>query len=625
MSPVLSQVVPSAGVDRKAQLPVKNEASFSQHLERKLRSEKAEKKNLLGARDTKPAKPSKKTDGAVTTDETQSAQAEEKSLLGAQGAKLPKAINKTDADSTDETPVTVEAVLQQLMLTLKDMADKPVAGAEAGQWTFQLKDMGLLEKLAAQAGMDEAGLAALKNQMKEQGGLPLADLFAALEKNFKDLGTATKVTVPETYLPLLETLLSRIGVAPEAIQQLDAKGVDGLDQLDLKAFLKGLQATPTPDKGQDVPAAPCVLSDWELEQLSAMLTEAGVSSDKIALMFPEKTPGWQKALAGATSVQADTPVTMSLDRLKDLLQQAVAAVDEARPKADPPGFFTELETVISQAGFKSSDVGFSPVVQGTMKAAYEELQKLVDQGKGRAEKYLEITAQNDAIDKQWQTSDGKEVEAFVAGQESDLLSGDTATGDPKDALSLVADDSGGTATKNTTFAPVEINTPQQAPTEPAMKAQPLPRFHLSPELQQLTVEQISQSVLRGLKNNEHHITLTLYPKELGEVKVDLQVRGSQLSASFVMENQKVKEAMESNMEEFKDNLERRGFNLGAMSVSVGHENHSNESGQQFVAAWEQMRANQQSRENSVVPSASPLEFMANDQATLRQGGISLFV
>ena len=617
MSPILSQIVPGAGAERKAQLPVKSDASFSQYLERKLRTEQAEKKNLLGVHDTKAPKPTK----------------------------------KNGAEPTEEPPVTVEAVLQQLMVTLKDMADKPDAGAEAGQWTFQLKDMGLLEKLAAQAGMDAASLAALKKQMTDKGGLPLTDLFAALEKNFKELGAATKVTVPETYLPLLETILCKLGVAPEVIKQLDNKGVNGVDQLDLIAYLQGLKAIPAQADGpkadpvqvegvqdlavlldgvksllakaesqDDIPK--CVLSDFELEQLSAMLAEAGVPAAKIEAMFPEKIPVVQKALSGLLPSQGDAPVVMSLDRLKELLQQAVAAVNEARPKADPPAFFNELGTILSQAGFKSSDVGWSPVVQGTMKAAYEELQKLVSQGKGRAEKYIEIMANNDAVDQQWQTSDGSDpvLEALASAEEGGLLAGDTTTDGQQEALPLGKAD---LTDKLSTVGGIEMKASSQTQTDSTGKAQ-FPRMHLTPELQQLTVEQISQGVLRGLKNNEHHITLTLYPKELGEVKVDLQVRGGQLSAAFVMENQKVKEAMESNMEEFKDNLERRGFSLGAMSVSVGQQHHSNDSGQRFVAAWEQIKANQ-SRENNAVPGANPLEFIRNDQATLRQGAISLFV
>ncbi len=591
MPPIVSQALPDAGVDRKAQLPVAKEGSFAQHLEKKIQGKQAEKKDLLGV------KPSK-----------------------AQEASQP------ESDGPAGPPATVEAVLQQLMVDLKDMADKP--GTEAGQWTFQLQDMGLLEKLAAQVGMDAATLAALKKQMEEQGGLPLADLFAALEKSFKDMGAPAKVTVAETYLPLLETILSKLGVTPEVIKQLDSQGVNGVDQLDLAAYLQGLQAAPVKVEGQDgalTQDAPpsCVLTDWELEQFSAMLAEAGVPAEKIEMMFPEKMPLWQKALTGLRPEQGDAPVEMDLSRLKDLLQQALAAVDEARPKADVPAFFKELETILTQAGFKSSDVGWTPVVQGTMKAVYEEVQKMIDQGNGQDDKSIEIMAKNDAIDEQWQLSGSDQaLEALASGQESDLPNGDASNSQAPDVLALKAD--GDLAEQQNNVGSIDMKASGQMPAEPTGKVQAPPRLHFASELQQFAVEQISQGVLRGLKNNEHHLTLTLYPKELGEVKVDLQVRGSQLSATFVMENQKVKEAMESNMGEFKDNLERRGFSLGSMSVSVGQQDQSNDSNQRFAAAWEQIILNQD-REKNAVPGASPQEFIRNDQATLRQGGISLFV
>ena|GEM_PF-6378229 len=868
MSPSIAQMVPSLGLERKAQLPVIDEASFSQHLERQLQMVQ-EGANLLGA---------------------------EKPSAGL-APEQPMA--------KKEVPVTVEAILQQLMVTLREVANQPGAKAEPGQWNFQLQDMGLLENLATQAGMDPSLLAGLSQEMKAQGGLPLADLFSALEQNFRTMDTATKVVVPETYLPLLETLLSKIGVAPELIQQLDSKGVNGTDQLDLIAFQKALNDIPKP---QAESATPCVLSPWEFEQFTAMLSEAGVPSGAIEPMFPEKVPLWQKALTGLRPEQGDSPVTMTLDRLQSLLKQAIAAVDQARPKANPQEFFNGLGTVLSQTGFTSNDVGWSPVVQGTMKAAYEALQKLVDQGQvGEGSKAIAQTVvvdqpmarsaqlggrgeqgqvQDADIDKPLSTNTlallntllaqlvatpktitsdsgegGKGISQFaptsdlqgldpakVAGQELDatlsltppvaelsllqtllkqitpapevvsqaasqgpqginqsdlmavlhrlhelavqitaqpnratvtlgqeeldqfatmlaeagvpaqtieailpervarqqasteqshplppltmplhrvteLLQQATAAVDeaqlpsnpvaflqvqspiqpqvaePTSAAGAVtpvapegmgaivetiaqlppqrtgketkpanhgfvsetieqaspfqeeADavlevslptDKGnplsGDSSPNeeaTLFSPRQnetekfsgptslvIETPSSISTEAAIKAPP--RLHLTPELQQLTVEQITQGVLRSIKNSDHHLTLTLYPKELGEVKVDIQMRGNQLSASFVMENHKVKEAMESNMGEFKENLERRGFSLGEMSVSVGGQNHSDDSRQRFVAAWEQMQANL-SRETVVTPTASPLEFIRQEQAPSRQGGISVFV
>ncbi|MDD5758079.1 MAG: flagellar hook-length control protein FliK [Desulfobulbaceae bacterium] len=615
MSPSITQILPGSGAASKAQVPVGKDASFTQHLQRELKNERSDKESLFA---------------------TQSA----KSMRSKQENK----------ELEDKTPLTIEALLQQLMGTLNDMAQKPGKAVEAGEWTFQLQDLGLLEKLAAQAGMDATGLDALRKQMKEAGGLPLSDLFTALAENFKKLDAATQVTVPETSLPLLETFLSKLGVAPETIKALDSKGVNGADQLDLIAYLDALRGvssqvgdTSVETSGLSLPNDSLqvegtiatandltetkqnktfLLSDWDLEQLSAMLTEAGVPAAEIEKMFPEKMPLWQKALTDLPPEQVDAPVEMSLKRLTELLQQAVAAVDEARPKANPIGFISDLDTVLSQAGFKSSDVCWSPVVQGTVKAAFDELQKMVDQAKGLKEKFSETMDRNDVIDAEWQMSDD-DVQTFAATTEQDneLPDGNGSASVGKQDILGVEND--GMAEKGTLFGGGEAKMTAPVPGENAVKVQ-VPRLHFAPELQQLTVDQISQGVLRALRNNEHHLTLTLYPKELGEVKVDLQVRGGHLSASFVMENQKVKEAMESNMEEFKDNLERRGFSLGSMSVSVDQQNQSSDSGQRFAAAWEKIKT-QQGKESVAVPGVSPLGFIRGEQTTLRQGSISLFV
>ncbi len=598
MSPVISPVAPGAGVDRKAQLPVENTGSFAQHLERKIRGEQPARENLLGVRSNKSK--------ALTT----------------------------EGDGSTEPPATVEALLQQLMSYLQKMAEEP--GAKPGQWTIQPQDAGglenlaglagmdagVLEKLAALAGMDAGTLALLKKQMEEQGSLPLADLFAALEKNFKELGTVKPVTVAETNLPLLESFLSRLGVAPEVIGQLDTQGVNGLDQLDLTAFLKGLQDLLGQGKGQEG-ASSTTLTAAEFEQFKAMLAEAGVPADTIETMFPEQVTLQQKALAGLSPQQGNTPIVMSLDRLASILQQALVAVDETRPKVDVPAFLTEMETILSQAGYQSNDVGWSPVVQGAMQDTYDQLQRMIAQEQSREDKTMQITAINDAIQEEWQMSgqDTSVADPAVSG-DSELLPGEAMAGQSAEVIEATGGDDFAAQLRGTGGVEMQAAVPLQG--DPAVKVQAQPRVHSATDLQQFTFEQISQGVLRGLKNNEHHLTLTLYPKELGEVKVDLQVRGSQLSATFVMENQKVKEAMESNMGDFKDNLERRGFSLQSMSVSVGQQDQGKDSGQRFVAAWEQIVANQ-NRDTIAVPGAGALEFGPNDAMPLRQGSISLFV
>ncbi len=840
---ILSPIAPGAGLDPKAQLPKVDEGSFASHLDRKLREGQRATDNLAGVEN------------------------KEKAIF-------------TEIDRKEDTPVTVEALLQQLMVDLKGVVDKP--NQDPGEWTFQLKNMGLLEKLAAAAGMDNQDLAPLKKMMDEQGSLPLADLFAALEKNFKEQETATEVTVAETYLPLIETFLSQLGVAQDAIQHLDGQGVNGIGQLDLKALLQGMRQLPPQVDGQGQESQ-IVLSDWDVEQLQTMLSDAGVPGEQIDRIIPERASGQQETLSGLRPAESGQQVTLSIKRLQGMLEQAVAAVENARPKADMPEFFNDLNAILSQAGFESHDVGLSPVVQGAVADVYEELSKMVDLAMVKVEKVsgdddqaltlqrllheimakqqqngdeagqptteeltralqqavaamessrsqntelqallkqvntilaptglalsptefnttialptppvaapmsgeavhqlfsdamaevgggstqnqtlptllakvnevliqagLEIGqtpmdqaasvlpieevrqlfnqafSQGENFSRQAeplatvvervntllasagfaitpvtaeealtplaagpeeiierlqqaittlapaglasQATDAAEVQQALAGlaQESEekkaeitakndalakeRLAGDTAptSTDTEPSLDTVAGPQSETPTEVAAPESKEAAVPKQmdgnnAPTtggigmeargSAPLSSDPTPKLHtpslrLSPELQQFAVEQISQGVLRGLRNMEHHLTLTMYPKELGEVKVDMQVRGHHIAVSFVMENQKVKEAMESSMGEFKDNLERRGFSLGNMSVSVDQQQHQNDGGKRFMAAWEQMQATRQRDEGIVPPTVGMPAHSGNRTIRTPQGGISLFV
>jgi len=599
----ITQIAPGRGVDLKAQVPVSKDGSFSQYLQNQARVDKAATDKLAA-----------------------------RVQRGARGAAAG------EFDGGSESPASVEDLLRQVMQYLQKTLDKP--GQGAGQWSFQLKDIGILEQLAAQAGMDAAALATLKKQMEQQGGLPLADLFAALEKNFKELGGGAKVTAPETYLPLLDSFLARLGVSADAIKHVDAKGVNGVDQLDLAAYLQGIKEIPA--QQADGQQQAFTLSDWEREQMSAMLAEAGVPQDAIAALFPEVKSLEANALAGLHEGQGDRAVTMTLDRLQAMLQQAMAAAEDARPKANLPGFLNSLHLVLSQAGFQDGGVGWAPVVQGTMQSVYDHLQTMVDgatakvgkSGDGGAgssawqlaegweqlkeEKHAQAMAENEALDQQWLSS----------GDESAAQSSLDPSAELGEALAETK-----VLQKADRLSGVEAQLQPRLETrgiDPGLDAGAkiqTPRVRFSPELQQFAVEQISQGVLRGLRNNDHHLALTLYPKELGEVKVDLQVRGSHLSVSFVMENQKVKEAMEANMGDFKDNLERRGFTLGEMAVSVDQQQRSPDEGrQQFARAWSEMVDSQgQGQQTLSQPGVIAELNPAGHTHSLHGGGISVFV
>ena len=146
---------------------------------------------------------------------------------------------------------------------------------------------------------------------------------------------------------------------------------------------------------------------------------------------------------------------------------------------------------------------------------------------------------------------------------------------------------------------------------------------MPPALQQQGFAQLSQGVLQGLRNQEHHLVLKLYPKELGEVKVEMTVRDNQVAVSFAMENSRVKEVLESNLEQFKENMEKQGFALGECMVSLNKNNDSNESWQQSqqMASLEKGAVQ---RRTTLADLPDDILYQRVQPGTGRESGVDLF-
>ena len=591
VSNMMLNAAPGKRPDPKAQVDPGNEDNFSRYLDKKVKTERRERSCLLGVKNQARLKNNDKELEAKKEDTT-----------------------------ADET--SVAAFLQQLLADLRTLAEKSSAQVvgqggiqqsqtgqggiqqsqtgqggiqppQAGQWSFQLKSMGLLDQLAGQAGMNPADLAQLKKQMDSKGALTLADLFTSFEKYFQTMQKPTEVTAPETDLPMLESLLNRMGVDAGTLSKLSEQSVDGQGKFDLAAYLQGL------NKLQDNGALkPAKTSDLDLEQLGSMLASAGVSKSQMAKMFPEKIAAWQQVLSGMPK-GADTdkpPATMTMDRLKGLLAQTISDVKASKAEVNLPGFLQKLSDVLSQAGFVKQGAGWSPVVQNSLTKVYQELQKMVDLSKVRVNKVSEIITGNKDLAEQWQAS----AKTFGA---SETVADGTAGKNIVEAAVVIKSkiESLDTALDKTPEKDVPqdvhpILTPNQDASQVSrgasdFKAQNVMRPQSVQVLQQFAIDQLSQGVMQSLQRDEHHLVLTMYPKELGEVKVDVQIRNNSIAVSFVMDNHKVKQALEKNMNEFKENLNRQGYSLEACAVMVDHhQNNSDDTKQRFESAWEDMMA-----------------------------------
>jgi flagellar hook-length control protein FliK len=578
-------------------------------------------------------------------DKIRDEQIQKRSLLGVKEKTAPKKENQTAVAPRKVNRPAKEAeidnaeviYLQQLMGELQSLLTNDTS--KPGEWTFDLEGLGVLDKLALSAGMDDVELGLLKKQLEENGSLGLADLFAALEKHFDGLNQDLQVTVPETNLAFLESLLAKMGVSAENITSLSDKAVTGLSELDIIAYLQSL-AQIEKNNSQII-----TLSNWDLDQLQAMLSQAGMSDESMQDLIPEVNFQLGKSLQalGLSPAQdftiplsgehlpKDFTIPLSVERLQNLLEHAVAGAEAAGPKVDVPGFIGELKSLLSQAGFEGKNVGWTPVVQESMTAVYQELQKMVDLAKVNIEKINKIQVTEEGLTADWLSS-GKKVPVAGAekssGDGTDLFFG--KNGDNVVDEEIVQVSASNTQGKSLDSFESHLNASSQEVTVPGeqgsvTEARVLPpRVRLAAEMQQFTVDQISQGVMRGLRSSQHHMTLTLYPKELGEVKVDLQVRESHIVVSFAMENSRVKEALESNMQDFKDNLQKQGFSLQECFVSVD-QNNTDDARQRFEEAWERLVA-QTGREKEGGQPGDVMAMVDGRHGGMNQGGtISLFV
>jgi len=86
------------------------------------------------------------------------------------------------------------------------------------------------------------------------------------------------------------------------------------------------------------------------------------------------------------------------------------------------------------------------------------------------------------------------------------------------------------------------------------------------------IRQISEKVDINLFEDKSEMIIKLKPDHLGKVTVEIAVENGNITAKFLAESQKVKEILESNMQDLKDHLAKQGMVIQDLSVSVGDQN-----------------------------------------------------
>ncbi|PKN44451.1 MAG: hypothetical protein CVU58_09510, partial [Deltaproteobacteria bacterium HGW-Deltaproteobacteria-16] len=322
----------TAAVEVKTPAGKKAGSNFSDYMEKKMATERRGKSNLLGMQKTKAA------------------------LASAADRKAEAATSAKKEGSEEAT--TMAALLGLFVQDLQKSAADQKMGP--GEWKFPVPDPGLLQKIAKDAGMNESQLNALMEKMKGQDGtLSLVDFLDSFSRHFQALQEEVPVTAPETDLPLLQSFLERLGVPVPEVSKISDASVRGDNTLDLQKFLAGLQGLEG-DGITDITAV-------EAAELQDLLANAGVSQQLQRALLPERLP----VVEGL--VESGPPVTLTLDRLKNMLEQAIGEVKANKLQADPIAFLADLQEVLTRSGFETKGPSLSSAVQGTLVSVFEKL------------------------------------------------------------------------------------------------------------------------------------------------------------------------------------------------------------------------------------------------------------
>lgn len=580
MANIINPFPQAGGVERpvhNTRAAERSTEKFTDHLDRRLDTAQRRGQDQLGVRDREAA---------------QSDQAE----------RLDKSVDKGTEKRSD---------IEQLIFFLQDI--QQVArqkNMQPGEWGVELPEGEILADLAEQAGMNKADLNALVEQFTSKNGeLDMDAFFQALINHFVAFEENPAIVVPETEFPLLESLLTKMGLSPEQLQSISDQAVVGDGDIDLALIAQALKdLSVSPENLQNVP-----LSDWEAEQLQGLLDKAGISLGGQLEILPEQLFGEEMVL--------------SYDRLQALLQEGVDLARANEPQLDLVKFLGSLEKVMRQAFFQDKSVGFSPVVQDAQSQAYQDLLMIYDQARLRYEKGLTVEEEELEGDiRKWLEA----VAARVAERSTHAGIG-TENDNAKFLLKNVV-----SADQLVPFSKEEFAGQQrqdglaaganaaadQSVSAPVNQPPPMVR-HFPMQQQQQILNQLSLAVARGMRSGEQHLVLKLHPADLGEVKVDLTVRQQVVSVSFTMENSKVKETLEGSMEEFRQNMEQKGFSLGDVNVFVGQNDEEQGGWQRFEAALSGERLQAQSLADL---SDEVLYLTAqNKQDISPESGVNLFV
>ncbi len=98
----------------------------------------------------------------------------------------------------------------------------------------------------------------------------------------------------------------------------------------------------------------------------------------------------------------------------------------------------------------------------------------------------------------------------------------------------------------------------------SLSAQPVPKYVDQGNL----IQYMSQQIIHASHSGSHTASFRLRPAELGDVRLDISVTDKNVKALIVVENEEVKQMLESSFNHLRDELKNQGLNVEQFKVEI---------------------------------------------------------
>ncbi len=149
---------------------------------------------------------------------------------------------------------------------------------------------------------------------------------------------------------------------------------------------------------------------------------------------------------------------------------------------------------------------------------------------------------------------------------------------------------------NNTFATALMGETLKTAPQTAVTTEDAVREPPTRTVAEQVVEQVRTRLTpHELKEGIQHISLTLSPDNLGELKMNLNLQGQKLSVEIITENQTVRDAITQHTDALKESLSRQNITMTSFDVSTGGGKGSGNQGTN-QNAWREMAKQQQQQQ-----------------------------